>query len=411
MKKSRISNSFGKRKKGGDSITITMVISALMVLTSALSFAQDDKSYLVAPEIIKDPASTQAYSAENRKFTGISSIAATREGQLWAVWYAGKTPGEDENNYVVVATSDDQGQNWEEVLVIDPDGEGPVRAFDPEVWMDPGGRLWVFWAQATYLGNTWDLIKEGTSAGVWAITTTDPDINEPEWSEPKRLTDGVMMCKPTVLSDGQWVIPASIWKLTDKNAQMVVSNDRGKTWHVKGAASVPEDVRGFDEHMILERKDGSLWMLIRTKYGIGQSISNDRGKTWSPVTPSLIQHPSARFFISRLNSGNLLLVKHGPIDMRTGRSHLMAFISKDDGHSWSDGLLLDERKGVSYPDGQQTEDGTIYITYDYDRTGNKNILMTSFTEDDVLSGSARKILEVYQRRQVVSKGGSKKNAQ
>lgn len=411
MKKSMIPNSFDQGKKSIQPIFKSLIISVLMVITTALSFAQEDKSYFAAPEIIKNPASTQEYSPENRKFTGISSIAVTGEGQLWAVWYAGKTPGENENNYVVVATSDDKGQTWKEVLVIDPDGEGPVRAFDPEVWMDPGGRLWVFWAQATYLGNSWELIKEGTSAGVWAITTTDPDRNEPAWSEPRRLTDGVMMCKPTVLSDGEWVLPASIWELTDKNAQMVVSNDRGETWDVKGAASVPKEVRSFDEHMILERKDGSLWMLIRTKYGIGQSLSNDGGKTWSPVTPSLIQHPSARFFISRLNSGNILLVKHGPIDMRTGRSHLMAFISKDDGHSWSDGLLLDERRRVSYPDGQQTKDGTIYITYDYDRTGNKNILMTSFTEEDVLSGSARKILKVYQRRQVVSKGGSKKNSQ
>ena len=54
----------------------------------------------------------------------------------------------------------------------------------------------------------------------------------------------------------------------------------------------------------------------------------DGGTTWGPVTPSKIQHPIARFFISRLHSGNILLVKHGPIDMRTGSSHLMAFPGK-----------------------------------------------------------------------------------
>lgn len=124
-----------------------------------------------------------------------------------------------------------------------------------------------------------------------------------------------------------------------------------------------------------------------------------------PVTSSLIQHPTARLFIYRLNSGNLLLVKHNPVDMRTGRFHLFPFISKGDRFLWSDGLVLDERPGVSYPDGQQTEDGTIYITYDFDRRGNQNILMTSFTEDKILSGSARKILEVFQRRQIISKGG------
>ncbi len=91
--------------------------------------------------------------------------------------------------------------------------------------------------------------------------------------------------------------------------------------------------------------------------------------------------------------------------MRTGRSHLMAFISEDDGHSWSDGLLLDGRR-ITYPDGQQTADGTIYITYDHGRSTKQEILMTSFTEDDILSGTSRKIFEVFQRRRVISKGGA-----
>lgn len=377
----------------------------LLLFGTTLSFSQDDKSHLDPPGLIRGSAITQAYSTESRQFTGISSMAVSPGGRLWATWYAGITPGEDKNNYVVVATSGDKGDTWEEVLVIDPVHE-QVRAYDPEIWIDPDGKLWVFWAQATYIGGTWRLVTEGTSAGVWALTTEYPDISEPVWSESRRLTDGVMMCKPILLSDGEWVLPISIWEMTEGSAQMVVSSDRGKTWYVRGAASVPEDVRSYDEHMIVERKNGSLWMLIRTRYGIGQSISNDRGKTWSPVTPSLIQHPTARFFIYRLNSGNMLLVKHGPIDMRTGRSHLMAFISEDDGHSWSDGLLLDERPGVSYPDGQQTADGTIYITYDFDRRGNQNILMTSFTEDDIISGTSRKIVEVFQRRRVISKGGA-----
>jgi hypothetical protein len=70
-------------------------------------------------------------------------------------------------------------------------------------------------------------------------------------------------------------------------------------------------------------------------------------------------------------------------------------------------LLLDERPGVSYPDGQQTSDRTIHITYDYNRTKNQNILVTSFTEDDIKIGSDNKIIEVFKRRIVVSQGGEK----
>ena len=84
----------------------------------------------------------------------------------------------------------------------------------------------------------------------------------------------------------------------------------------------------------------------------------------------------------------------------------MAFISKDDGRSWSEGLLLDQRPGVSYPDGQQAEDGTIYITYDFSRTGAQQILMTSFTEEDVLAEKKdEQIVRVFENRKVVSNGG------
>jgi predicted neuraminidase len=196
-----------------------------------------------------------------------------------------------------------------------------------------------------------------------------------------------MMCKPTVLSSGEWILPASTWRETDHSAKVVVSVDQGKTWTVRGACHVPREVRAFDEHMIVERKDRSLWMLVRTRYGIGESVSQDRGVTWRALSPSPIRHPSARFFVRRLRSDKLLLVKHGPLDAQSGRSHLTAYLSEDDGRTWSDGLLLDERSGVSYPDGQQDKDGAIHIIYDHSRTGAREILLARFTEDDVVAGN------------------------
>jgi len=52
------------------------------------------------------------------------------------------------------------------------------------------------------------------------------------------------------------------------------------------------------------------------------------------------------------------------------------------------GLLLDEREDISYPGGQQAEDGTIDITYDRSRTGDREVLLASFTEADVRAGEA-----------------------
>lgn len=365
--------------------------SATAKLRSTLSNLQLSDPFLQAPACVGPPRQPD-HATTNRAFQGIPSMAVAPGGRLWANWYAGVTPGEDHNNYVVVSTSGDQGKSWQEVLVIDPDGPGPVRAFDPELWVAPTGRLYVFWAQSQ--GH------DGTVAGVWCIHTDQPDQEHPDWSQPRRLTDGIMMCKPAVLDSGAWVLPASTWRQTDHSARMIVSTSLGRRWSLRGACNVPNDARAFDEHMITERKDGSLWLLARTKYGIGESVSTDRGKTWPELTPSKIAHPSARFFISRLKSGNLLLVKHGPIDKRIGRSHLTAFLSTDDGQTWEGGLLLDERSGVSYPDGQQTDDGLIRIVYDYSRTDARHILMATFREEDVAAG--RSVSSDVRLKQMVS---------
>jgi hypothetical protein len=369
-----------------------LFLSLIGVFLCANSFAQGAGETYSPPAIIKNPSLNENYQAKNRQFTGIPSLAVS-DSCMWVTWYAGITPAEDHNNYVVVAVSKDKGNSWEEILAIDADGNGEERAYDPQAWIDPNGKLWIFWAQ------------QGANAGLWAITTTQPDCNSPEWSEPRRITEGTMMGKPLILSGGEWaIVPSS--RDVDNSARLVVSCDQGNSWQEHGAVNVPENERNFDEHTVVEKNDGSLWMLIRLKSGIGESFSVDSGKSWTPLILSEIKHPNSRFFIRRLQSGNLLLVKHGPINVKTGRSHLMAFISKDDGQTWSKGLLLDERLRAAYPDGQQDKDGRIYIVYDYNRTRDQNIFITSFTENEITGEEYdANILKVYQQRKVVSKGG------
>lgn len=367
----------------------TPILTVLLLFPLFARSAQDS-IYFEAPHYIGSPLPQHAVT--NRAFQGISSMAVASSGRLWITWYAGKTPGEDKNNYVVLATRGSTEKTWKEILVVDPDDEGPLRTFDPELWMGPDGKLRLFWAQS--VGH------ECSTGGVWMIETAEPAYERPKWSPPVRIANGVMMCKPLALSTGEWALPVSTWRRTDQSAKMVISSDHGQTWSIQGAAHVPQQARDFDEHMFVERKDGSLWMLVRTKYGIGQSFSTDRGKTWPEVAPSPLLHPSARFFITRLASGNLLLVKHGAITQKTGRSHLMASLSSDDGQTWQGGLLLDDRTGISYPDGQQTADGTIYITYDFSRTESRHILMACFREEDVIAG--KPVSSALHLRQLVS---------
>ncbi|EMB14110.1 sialidase family protein [Rhodopirellula europaea] len=63
-------------------------------------------------------------------------------------------------------------------------------------------------------------------------------------------------------------------------------------------------------------------------------------------------------------------------------------------------MRLDERTGVSYPDGQQNADGVIHIIYDYNRTKDRHILFASFREEDAAKG--KPITEAVKLRQMVS---------
>jgi hypothetical protein len=327
---------------------------------------------------------------------GIPAIERAANGRLWATWYSGG-PTEGQWNYVLLYTSDDDGASWTQVLVVDPPGE--VRAFDPCLWCDPLGCLWVFWAQGyggddptdPEVSSIWD-----GRAGVWAMKTDTPGQANPKWSPPRRLCNGIMMNKPTVTTTGAWLLPAAVWRHTpspvhgfnlpeEAGANVVGSRDYGGAWTRYGGATPPEP--SFDEHMVVERGDGSLWMLLRTESGIGESVSTDGGRTWSAGSAAAFAPlPSARFFLRRLKSGRLLLVRHDPPDHKT-RSHLKAFLSRDDGASWQGGLMIDERAGVSYPDGVETDDGRTYLIYDFDRYKAKEIYMAVFTEADVMAGA------------------------
>lgn len=320
-------------------------------------------------------------------------IERTPKGRLWACWVAG---GDSPKAFFLLATSDDDGSTWSKPRMV-LDAHSPNLPMDRSVlvgnlWTDPTGRLWLFFDQSMGMFDG--------RAGVWATVCEDPDGEAPSWSPPRRIWHGVMLNKPTVLSTGEWLAPASLDQRGGfgpfralfheldplRGANVLASIDGGRTWERRGAAQFPNP--DWHEHMLVERKDGSLWMLARTAKGIMQTTSTDGGRTWAePTEPPGIRQPNARFHIRRLASGRLLLVKHGDrVDAHEGRVKLSAWLSDDDGATWRGGLVLDDRKGVSYPDGLQAPDGTIYISYDRNRATDGEVLLARFSEEDVLAG-------------------------
>ncbi len=339
------------------------------------------------------------YRDENRMFLCGPGIAVSPGGRLWITFKTGDI-GEDEDNCTVVVTSGDKGETWSgPVLAVDTDG--PVRTNDPGIWTDPNGRVTLMFGQVY---GFWD-----GRGGLWTMTAENGDDEHTKWSEPVRLSDGYTKNKPFVTKDGKWLYliehmgpegwrgryakgaPMERGLIHPRpelnHANVFVSEDEGRTLRYYGQSKIPAKDKTFQEHMIVEKRDGTLWMLGRTNYGVGEAFSKDGGKTWTEMAPAKgIQGPSSRTFFQRLASGSILLIKNGAeIDQPSGRTHMTAYLSEDDGETWPHRLLLDER-ATSYPDAAQDRDGVIHIVHDFERTGAKVVCYHRVTEADIKAG-------------------------
>jgi predicted neuraminidase len=361
---------YRKEVKAGERLKFRKMV--LLIMQGGAEVREPDP---YAPAVLVNPGTE--FQDEARPGAMIIGMDRTPKGRLWGCWTG---TGDKKDGYFLLATSDDDGATWSKprlaVGARTEPGQKLSGALVGNLWTDPRGRLWLFFDQQ--LGDPQGRITN------WFMRCDDPDAAEPAWSEPVRFAEGCTLNKPTVLKNGDWLLPVSHW--AEKTAWVYASTDQGQSWKPRGSVKFPD--WEFDEHMMVELRDGRRWMLARTQGQPHESFSSDGGATWSePRQAATVQNVNARFFLRRLKSGRILLVKNGaPTERLQKRTHLSAWLSEDEGQTWKGGLLLDERNSVSYPDGVESPDGLIHILYDWNRHTDAEILMAKFREEDVLAG-------------------------
>jgi hypothetical protein len=313
-----------------------------------------------------------------RLWQGCPALARTGK-RLWAAAYTGGDCEPRPDNYCVLLYSDD-GRNWIDPYLVIRSESIQTRPIDAQLFADPSGRLWLVWGETKNDSPNAPALYHDGVFGVWASICEDPTAESPRFSQPKRLCNGFMRNKPVFLKNGHWAMCA--YDFISDWYSIYISKDKGESWEYLRGPKKPEKAPHPDEAMLIEKKDGALWFTARTRKGIAQSFSFDRGATWTDLENPAIPNPASRFYIGRLTSGNLLMINHVGF---TGRSHLTALVSEDDGISWKGSLLIDGRANVSYPDADQDDEGRVWMIHDRERTKTGELLISSFTEEEIIS--------------------------
>ena len=343
---------------------------------------------LLPPTLLTVPL-PEKYLPANETFAMNNGVAVTRSGRIWVNWIGG---GDSPDAYSVAAYSDDGGRTFQPPALA-VDGHSPTLPIPRSniignLWVDPAGRLHHFISQSLWHNDG--------RMGVWETVCDNPDAAVPPWSPLRRLCDGAALNKPIVLANGTWLLPVELaqtwgpWRglfgSDNARAFLLASADGGCTWSPRGMVEVPDS--DWPENNVLELPGGRLRMYFRSRKGLLASGSDDGGHTWGSVARAVgMDNPCARCQVRRLASGRWIFVKHlAPPDSFNDnrRVGIIAYLSDDFGATWQGGLVLDDRPGTSYPDVAQDEAGRIYVTHDFERGREAEIILHIFSEEDIL---------------------------
>lgn len=369
-------------------VLFCIMICCLLFSTQAMA--------VITPITEKSQMSPE-HLVENRHFAAMSSIEVTGS-RLWAAWTSGGDCEPHDDNYIVVAYSDDDGTTWNDpYMILDP---GPIsRSCVPILWMDPAERLWLFYSAGSY--------------GTYVIYTDNPSAS-PEtilWSTPQKITPYHVTNKPIVIDkNGMQTYLLCVQNMVTNNiTQLLQYTPENNKWSLvrRSFAKSTNEHNVFMEASMVQKLDGTLWMLTRIDGGydggVEQAFSYDLGASWTALSSDTdypLKGPGSRSLIQRLQSGNLAWVSN---DSTSGRTKLTIWLSEDDGATWPYKLLLDGRTSVSYPHLAQKADGTIYVIYDKGRSREQEIRFARFTEADIIAGAF--VTEYAQDKIVISKTG------
>ncbi|GMV91722.1 MAG: hypothetical protein AMXMBFR82_15000 [Candidatus Hydrogenedentota bacterium] len=260
---------------------------------------------------------------------------------------------------------------------------------------------------------------------IWHVKTSNGGT---VWDAPKRIFEGYVgsINNVTQLSTGRIIVPFAKWigkqpqgPPTGANVTTCVySDDGGETWNLSPSELTAPCYTDFNgsgygacEPVIIELKDGRVYMLARTETGfLYDSYSND-GVHWEPLRPSRFLSTDGPAALLRLPDDRILLFwngcekppRHNGDGVYGGRDALHAAISSDECQTWQGfrEVYLDPTRnespqktgdrGTAYPMPYLAPDGKVIVMAGQGRSGatfhfDPNWLLETHREDDFSKG-------------------------
>lgn len=282
-----------------------------------------------------------------------STIVETEDSFL-AAWFGGTREG-DKDVCIYTSAKEDEDRWGIPVKVADGIVNDTLQypCWNPVLYKRDNGDIILYYKIGPNPREWW---------GMYKISIDDGK----SWSEPIKIPDnmlGPIKNKPVRLSDGTIMYPTSIETMEMWNIYVETSDQDLKNWR-----KIAIDNNNFNaiQPTILLHKNNRIQMLCRSKEKkILETWSKDMGETWTSVTATSLPNNNSGIDAVTCSNGLHLLV-YNPITK--GRNKL-SLAGSYDGKIWEDLMILENQTEgeFSYPAIIQSRDGTIHITYTYNR--------------------------------------------
>lgn len=282
---------------------------------------------------------------------------------------------------VAVVRSTDGGQTWSRPKVNMDSGPGKANGCgDPCILQDKKGRIWMqalacHFAPGARAINASGKGTDPSKTGQWEMVYSDDEGKT--WSRIMNVTEQVKKDEWNLVLAGPGngictkagviVFPAQVWEHGHKpwsRSSICYSEDGGRKWKMSEPLPVSSS-----ECQVVELEDGSIMLNCRNEARTGKRVvyvTRDLGQTWEPHESNLktLNDPTCQASLVAVDTkkyGRLLLYSN---PWKHGRSNMSIRASRDEGVTWSEGVLYDVRGCMGYSCIAMTDPDHVGIIYE-----------------------------------------------